>query len=368
MQRRLLMRLAGMGLGSLGLNVWPTDLTATENIATHPQPLVFPRDLGSHPEYAVEWWYITGYANLQASNERLVGFQITFFRIRVPGTQDQRSRWAAKQVFMAHAAVTDLANTRLLHDQRVMRAVEMPHAPASAREDDTGVRCGNWWLKRQQEVYASQIEASDFALDLRFTPSQSRLLQGQAGWSRKGPQAHEASYYYSEPQLQVQGRVRLQGRWWQVASTQARAWLDHEWSQHLLPDDAVGWDWIGFNLFDGSALTAFRLRDRKGNNLWAGGSWRRGAQTQNFAADAVRMTPLRFWQSPLTGARYPVAWSVHTPAGHFNVQALLDQQELGGVQAGLVYWEGLSELRDDQGRTIGRGYLEMTGYAQPLRR
>ncbi len=134
--------------------------------------------------------------------------------------------------------------------------------------------------------------------------------------------------------------------------------------------DAVGWDWIGMNLDDGGALTAFQLRRSDGSALWAGGSWRQAgvSHAQAFEPQAVRFTPLRRWRSASSGALYPVEWRVDTPAGRFTVQALLDAQELDSRgSTGAIYWEGLSQLRDAAGHALGRGYLEMTGYAQPLR-
>ena len=148
-----------------------------------------------------------------------------------------------------------------------------------------------------------------------------------------------------------------------------RAWLDHEWSDELLHPEAVGWDWIGINLDDGSALTAFRLRRADGSPLWDGGSFRtaQGAQAQSFPSGSVRFEPGRRWRSPTSGADYPVTWTVHTPAGRFTVQALLDAQELDSRSStGTVYWEGLSTLLDESGRRVGLGYLEMTGYAGRL--
>jgi predicted secreted hydrolase len=190
--------------------------------------------------------------------------------------------------------------------------------------------------------------------------------------SQKGPETAQASYYYSLPQLAVRGQITLQGQLFQLdASAPNAAWLDHEWSQSLLPAQAVGWDWIGMNLMDGSALTAFRLRDAAGNAVWAGGSFRpaaAGAATRVFAPGEVVFEPLRYWHSALTQARYPVAWQVRTPVAVYRVQTVLDDQELDSRSStGAVYWEGLSELLDSQGQSVGRGYLEMTGYAGALR-
>jgi len=335
---------------------------AAPSHALPPRTLQFPRDFGSHPALRTEWWYVTGHARAQDARE--FGFQVTFFRSRVDATQAMRSAFAAKQLIFAHAAVTDLAGRALHHDQRIARAGA---GVAQASEHDTDVRLRDWSLVRAEGAYAARIAAEGFALDLRFAPTQAVLLQGDAGLSRKGPDPAQASYYYSEPQLATTGRITLQGRPFEVRGT---AWLDHEWSEALMHPEAVGWDWIGMNLDDGGALTAFRLRRRDGSALWAGGSLRvrDGEPPRSFGPGEVRFEPLRHWASPRTQARYPVQWRVHTPAGSFAVQALLDDQELDSRgSTGAVYWEGLSELRDAQARRVGRGYLEMTGYAGALR-
>jgi predicted secreted hydrolase len=171
---------------------------------------------------------------------------------------------------------------------------------------------------------------------------------------------------YSEPQLATQGRLTLQGRAFDV---QGKAWLDHEWSEAYLHPDAAGWDWIGMNLDDGGALMAFRIRRRDGSAQWFGGSLRSADGTLRvFGPDELRFDAESTWTSPRTRAAYPTRWRIQTPAGVFRVQALLDDQELDSRgSTGAVYWEGLSDLQDASGRRVGRGYLEMTGYAQALR-
>ena len=136
----------------------------------------------------------------------------------------------------------------------------------------------------------------------------------------------------------------------------------------MLHPQAVGWDWIGINLFDGSALTAFRLRDRDGAALWDGGSFRSAGKLFTFSRGEVLFRPLRLWQSPISQARYPVEWMVRTPADFYTVRAVVDNQELDSrASTGAIYWEGLCEVSDSNGKLVGRGYLEMTGYAAPIR-
>ena len=206
-----------------------------------------------------------------------------------------------------------------------------------------------------------------FRSALELTGTQPLLLQGDAGYSQKGPDAREASHYYSEPQLAVRGQVERAGV--PARDVRGRAWLDHEWSNELLPSAAVGWDWVGFNLHDGAALMAFRLRRADGSALWAGGSFRGASgELRVFGAGDVRFEPLRRWTSPRTQAAYPVEWTLATPAGRWRVVALQDDQELDSRNStGSVYWEGISALQDDGGAIVGYGYLELTGYAGKLR-
>lgn len=334
--------------------------------------LTFPRDAGSHNDFATEWWYLTGYANL-AGQTAAMGFQVTFFRSRVAATQEMRSRLAAKQLLFAHAAVTDVAGKKLWHDQRIARwsgepAGSNPADTAYASAQDTGVLLRDWSLLRQGADLHAQIPAGDFSLNLRFKAIQPVLLQGKDGLSRKGPEEKQASYYYSVPQLQVSGSIALKGKTLALEAG-STAWLDHEWSQEVLHPQAVGWDWIGINLFDGSALTAFQLRDRQGGVLWDGGSFRSAAGARYaFSRGEVLFRPVRSWRSPMSRASYPVEWVVRTPADFYTVKAVIDNQELDSRSStGAIYWEGLSEVWDSKGTLVGRGYLEMTGYAAALK-
>jgi predicted secreted hydrolase len=327
--------------------------------------LSFPTDHGAHLEAQTEWWYATGWLGTAATPTH--GFQITFFRSKTGLAQALDSRFAARHVLFAHAALTSLASQQHLHDQRLARWSGAPTAAAAAAKWDQGdVHIGRWRLRDEGQAWRVQCQASGFALDLQLLRTQPVLLQGDAGFSRKGPEEGQASHYFSEVQLRVQGAVQVGA---QNLALGGQAWLDHEWSDQILHPQAVGWDWIGMNLFDGSALTAFVLRRADGSALWAGGSFRAaGGVAQSFKADDVRFSAGRRWRSAATQAHYPVQWQLQTPAGMFTVRALLDSQELSSSQStGGVYWEGVSELLTAQGQRVGLGYLEMTGYAAPIK-
>ena len=322
--------------------------------------LSFPRDHGSHPEYRTEWWYVTGWVRDETGAD--LGVQVTFFRNRPNVAEDNPSAFAARQLVFAHAAIADPARGRLTHDQRAARAV---FDLAGAATGTTRAWIGDWSLALDGETYRAKIAARDFALDLAFRATQPLLIQGDRGYSRKGPLPQHASWYYSRPQLAVTGSVEVGGK---ARAVTGRAWLDHEWSSEVMAPDAVGWDWVGANLDDGGALMAFRMRDRAGGTVWAGGAWRRADGTTDILGpDAVRFEPGRRWTSPRTGVAYPVEFTLRAGGTDYAITPLFDDQELDSrASTGTVYWEGAVRLTGGD-RPAGRGYLELTGYGAPLR-
>lgn len=334
---------------------------AVEYAVVTPRPLLFPRDHGAHPDYRTEWWYLTGWLDAAPP----LGFQVTFFRTRTEIDPANPSRFAARQLVIAHAAIADPARGSLLKDERIARA---GFGVAEASEADTDVRLDRWRLARRADgSYQCTLPARGFALQFSATPTQPLLLQGDGGFSRKGPQSAQASYYYSQPQLQVQATLQHEGTTKRIAGS---AWLDHEWSSTLLDADAAGWDWAGMNLDDGAALTAFQIRRRvSGEKLYAYASLREpgSATPWLFAADEVDFTPIERWSSPRTRGVWPVAQRIRVGRRTFETEPLFADQELDSrASTGAVYWEGASRLAEG-GRGVGRGYLEMTGYLEPIR-
>ncbi len=293
---------------------------------------------------------------------------------RLPGDflsrQDDRvepsaSRFSPQQLVIAHAAIASAARGALLHDERAQR---VGFGLVEASTVDTDIRLDRWRFVRDAASgeYRGSIPARSFDLTLTARPEQPLLLQGRDGFSQKGPQAAQASYYYSQPQLAVRASLRLDGT---TRDLTGIAWLDHEWSSSVLDTDAVGWDWIGMNLADGSVLTAFQIRSRSGGrSVYSYASLRAaGGTVRVYAGDAVRFDAVSTWRSPRTNATYPVAQRIRVGERTFDTRPLMDDQELDSrVSTGSVYWEGASELLEG-GRGVGRGYLEMTGYVAPMK-
>ncbi len=321
--------------------------------------LAFPRDHGSHPDYRTEWWYVTGWLRTEAGRD--IGVQVTFFRNRPGVAEGLASRFAPRQLLFAHAALADPARGRLRHDQRAARE---GFGLAQASEATTSVAIGDWSLVLDDDTYRARVVARDFRLELAFHAVQPILLQGERGYSRKGPLPQQASFYYSRPHLAVSGRIEVEGRESKVGG---EAWLDHEWSSEYLAREASGWDWTGINLNDGGALMAFRIRTRGGETLWAGGTLRQATgAARTLGPDEVGFAPMREWASPRTGTRYPVEMRVRAGGAEIVLSPLFDDQELDSrASTGTVYWEGAMTARRDA-VDLGRGYLELTGYGAPL--
>jgi predicted secreted hydrolase len=318
-----------------------------------------PRDHGAHADFRIEWWYVTGALDAPTAD---IGFQLTFFRFRPGYAEKLRSPLAARQILLAHTALS-WPGDRLQYSERSARA----HLGAHFSTSDCDVAIGAWHLWRatqgEQEFFRLQAQSSAFTFDFTLTPTQAPLLQGVAGYSRKGGAPEQASYYLSWPQLRVGGTLRHAGRSQAVAG---HAWFDHEWSSTLLTEQAVGWDWLGVNLADGGALMAFRLRDAHGVTLFADATWRDASGRQRrFAAGEIGFTPLRHWRSPHSGGDYPVEIEIRLGERRVRTRPVLDDQELNTRRPSpVVYWEGLVHLDGDW---QGRGYLELTGYTQRLR-
>jgi predicted secreted hydrolase len=324
--------------------------------------LSFPRDYGAHPEFRTEWWYVTGWVD--TPDKRALGFQVTFFRSRTGADTGNPSAFAPRQLVIAHAALSDPAVGRLVHDQRSARE---GFGLAWARPGNTDLKLDDWRMVRDASgTYRVTIRSNELTLELRLKPTQPVLVQGQGGYSRKGPSPQLASYYYSEPQLAVSGSAGRAGM--APVAVTGTAWLDHEWSSEVLQPDAAGWDWVGANLDDGGALMAFRIRSKGGDKLWGHATVRDAAgRVTHHGPEAVDFTPHTQWKSPRTGATYPVGATISTGAQRWRIVPLQPDQELDSRRStGAVYWEGAVTV-EQNGRRVGRGYLEMTGYVQAMK-
>ncbi|HEY2463764.1 MAG TPA: carotenoid 1,2-hydratase [Steroidobacteraceae bacterium] len=323
-------------------------------------PLRFPDDLGSHPQFRTEWWYVTGW--LATEGGESLGFQVTFFRTKPDIDAGNPSHFAPRQIIVAHCALSDPKRGTLWQDQKIRRAAL---GLAGAMEGDTHVWVDRWSLQRTAQTYLAKIAAEDFSFDLALSETQPAMINGDDGVSRKGPQPQAASYYYSLPHMRVTGTISRKGS---PSHVSGEAWFDHEWSSEYLDAQAAGWDWIGINLKDGGALMAFQIRGLDGKPRWAGGTLRSSAGfAQILKPEEVEFRAGRRWTSPRTGIVYPVEWTVRADGKELKLVPLFDDQENDTrLSTGAIYWEGAVRAFDANDQ-VGRGYLELTGYGERLR-
>ena len=327
------------------------------------RPFVFPEDHGPHPRFRSEWWYLT--VNLEDTTGAWYGVQFTAFRQALRPDDAASSPWSVSQLYLGHLALTDVSGGRHLEAERLARG--HPRL-AGARAEPFRVWVDGWSLGAAEtaRIGGAQLpplllqgRADAFAVSLELVPVKPLVLQGDRGLSRKGPE--QASYYYSVPRLAASGTIQMAGDTRQVTGT---GWLDREWSTSLLSSGQQGWDWFGLQLDGAEELMAFQLRRDDGQrDPFDQGLW--------VAADGVSVAlgqedftlqPLRYWQDE-RGVSWPVAWQLDlrlpNERRRYTIEAALDDQRMDTL---LTYWEGLVRVLDAQGRTAGKGYMELTGY------
>ena len=326
--------------------------------ALAPRPFVFPADHGPHPDYATEWWYLTG--NLRDPSGAAFGYQLTLFRIGLkPGEPETDSAWRTHQIYMGHLAVSDIG-ARLHHSSSRFERAAL--GLAGARADPLEVWIGPWSVRGQAgDPFPLHLDATgeDFAIDLVVAAGdRPPVLQGDRGLSQKSAAPGNASYYYSYTRLPTQGEIRIGDRRWQVAGS---SWFDREWSSSALGPDQAGWDWFALQLEDGRDLMYYRMRglDGQAQRFSQGVLVDTDGSVTRLSADRVEAVPLRSWTGP-TGNSYPVAWRLRIPDHGLDlaIEAAFDAQEM---RHAVEYWEGAVRV---SGSHRGVGYLEMSGYAR----
>ncbi len=334
--------------------------------AYEPIDFVFPRDHGAHPDYRTEWWYYTG--NLADSNGNQYGYQLTFFRSALTADQPERaSDLATNQIYMAHFAVTDGRANRHQSFERFSRG-------AGGLAGATGEPAYAVWLEdwsvRTIAPGVTQLQASadgedgPLTLALTLRETQDPVLHGNQGLSQKGPEAGNASYYYSLVQIESTGTITRAGETTDVTGV---SWMDHEFGTSALSANAVGWDWFSIQLNNGAALMFAQVRTDDGGILpeFEGTYVAADGARQKITANDLTLTALGEWTSGRTGFSYPSGWQITLPAFDIalTVTPLIDGQEM---DVSFVYWEGAVTVEGTiAGVTApGVGYVELTGYGQ----
>lgn len=316
---------AGLGQGGEGFALPTADPTFD-----------FPADHGAHPDYRIEWWYLT--AALQDAAGQSYGVQYTLFRSALTPE--------GPQVWMGHFGLTSpeahFSGERFARGA-VGQAGVTP-APFAAWIDD-------WELAGPDfDTLTLRAATPEAGYDLSLEAQGPLVFHGEDGFSIKS-EAGQASYYYSQPFYEVSGTLTLPSGPVEVTG---KGWLDREWSSQPLEGDQEGWDWFSLHLDDGARLMAFQLRGGEGFH-YASYIQPDGTLTPYYG-DALQLDVLR--RAEVKGRDVPVDWRLVLPAQDIDltVRAVNDDS----WQATLFpYWEGPVTAT---GSHDGTGFLEMTGY------
>jgi len=327
----------------------------------------FPRDHYAHEDYRTEWWYYSGHLRTAEGEE--YGYQVTFFRSGLAGARKSASRWAAKDIYLAHFAVSDIPRRTFRYFERVSRA-GMGQAGAS----DTSFRVWieDWEVDGNADSPHLKARQGDVAVDLSLRAMKSPVIHGERGVSQKGEGRGHASHYYSLTRLATEGTLTLQGR---RAAVTGLSWMDHEFGSTQLNPDQVGWDWFSLQFDDGAELMLYLIRKADGRpDPHSAGTWV-GATGESMLVRQPEFSveALEHWTSPNSKGRYPIQWRVRVPKLGLEVAvtpAFADQELNTGRSTKVIYWEGaVSAVGAAQGRAVkATGYVEMTGYAEPFRK
>ncbi len=348
----------------------------------------FPRDHGSHPDFKVEWWYVTGHL-FGPSKERF-GVQATFFR-RAQGRRSiadagvssgaqvspdvkgsEVARFRSDEIYLFHAALLEVSTGRFIHSERLARA----GWDAGAETEWLSVRVRGASLKstspqgNQSALRASIRDGAAF--DLLLDPLKPLVIFGKDGVSRKGDSPTAASWYLTFPRMKAGGELFLEGK---TVPVQGEVWMDHEISSSQLTGEQAGWDWAGIQFEDGREIMVYRLRRKDGSTDPASAlTWvDKAGVTTEFGAAEFDWDASGKWKSPRSGAEYPlpVRLKAVDPATgrqeQWTLQPLAADQELDGSVSKVPYWEGACRVLKD-GKPVGSAYVELTGYAGALGR
>ncbi|MCU0572630.1 MAG: carotenoid 1,2-hydratase [Syntrophobacteraceae bacterium] len=338
-----------------------------------PCSLEFPRDHGPHPGYRTEWWYYTG--NVESGDGRPFGFQLTFFRSRIspPGAEESwpepASAWRTQQIYLAHMAVSDVSRQKFHHDERVTRGA-LGLGGAETSTESAIVFLHDWNADIGETVHRLKAGSEHFAIEFEAVPMKPLVAHGERGYSRKGPRPEQASCYYSFTRLQIQGHIRIGA---ETIPVNGLAWMDHEFSSAPLAADLVGWDWFSLQFDDGSELMVYLLRTRDGSYSpqSAGTFVSPSGESVHLVREELETENLDRWRSPHSGADYPSQWRIGIPKLRIDIRVaprIRDQELHTPGSTRITYWEGSISA---EGRVRGKpargaGYMELTGYAQPL--
>ena len=273
--------------------------------------VALPRDHMSHPDFQLEWWYLTFV--LSAEDGQEFGLQYTLFRFNTGLDAPQSTKanaensaevsannhiaknWSNGQQWMGHASLHTAeqhyfeerfasggVGNVYVNQQPFTTVIDDWVWKAAQAEVQTGAESKAMFpsvltfsfgqsstlhpLKTREKIPATSADSlselndapsvSAVKIALNLNTSGPFIKQGDNGYSKKTQDERLRSYYYSQPFINAEGTLNIEGNSVKVAG---KGWFDHEWTSHLANSEAMGWDWFSLHLDDGSKLMAFRM-------------------------------------------------------------------------------------------------------------
>jgi len=379
--------------------------------------ITLPKDHGEHPEYDIEWWYLT--ANLRDENKKAYTVQWTLFRFRTP---HRANNWDNGQVYMAHssihaqdkhyfserfakggvcnagvntvAAQNATTNKPLLSlymddwlwqstapmkdqdgsDQPVALSMMTSAAEADkhpslfpSRLSFSAVEV----LKHKNVSSSEHSKPGSASAILNLNSDAEFIFHGNNGYSIKSGNAQHASYYYSQPFIDVEGVISIHNSTpanvlkadTEHADTNSKdikvsgkAWFDHEWTSQLIDDQTRGWDWFSIHLQNGDKLMAFVMRLEGQDDYMTGTYIDAQGKVKVLLPEDLSMTVLK--TTHVDNKHIPTKWQIKVPSRELDITTEVTKNEQFNPSR-FEYYEGSIDVT---GSHTGVGFMELTGY------
>ena len=336
----------------------------------------FPQDHFSHPEFKTEWWYYSGHLRSQTQDRKSFGYQLTFFRTGLTReTKNQKSKWSIRDLYFAHLAITDESKNKFEYLEKISRG---SLGEAGATSYKTSEKTFRIWIEdwsiegKDPGMQNHSLKGGDrnFGIELILSPEKNPVIHGKNGVSQKAEGEGYASHYYSITRLKTEGRIFLQNK---EIPVQGLSWMDHEFGSSQLREYQVGWDWFSLQLDDRTELMFYQIRHKDGKvDPYSSGTIVYADGThQHLSGKEFQIEVLDQWKSSKSSAIYPSRWRVKVPVHQIELSlspTVKDQELITKESTRVTYWEGSVKIEGKyQKKSIkGMGYVELTGYAEPL--
>lgn len=314
-----------------------------------------------------QWWRCTGH--LGGADGHRYDFSLTIFRYdaaigttRPHEAHETGETWAGGVTYAATLGIVDEARRAFSQAERHERAAR---GIASAAYDRIDLRVADWTI-----ADASPRAHSRTSLRLRANTANASL---DLDLDATKPPFAFSDGEVDVPSMRANGSLAFDGV---ARKVRGDAWLDTTFGTRARAAGALGWDRFTIELDDGRAMLYAFERKRDGSRVVV----RATLFDRSGRANRLPLAPGRYrlgtkaaagWRSLVTGARYPNVWGLNIPELDMqtSLEPVLYEQEIV-ASGGVPFWSGAVEFYDvrpwSQGLRLGRGYVELTGYAKPV--